>query len=252
MTGGPSQSTEPFSATGGPTGVLVLHGFTGSPVSMRPLAESIANRGYTVELPLLPGHGTSPEDLAETGWGDWSSAADAALESLASRTQQTCVVGLSMGGGLCIWLAERHPELAAAVVVNPLIQPIAAELREGAAALVEAGEAFIDSIGNDIRKEGVDEFGYDKVSIAAAVSLMEGLGGVAADLKKVTCPLLVFTSREDHVVTTDNSTRLVEEASGPTEHIWLEHSYHVATLDHDQALIEAETGRFLDAATAGR
>ncbi len=241
-----------FSASGGPDGVLVLHGFTGSPVSLRPLAESLANRGYTVELPLLPGHGTSPEDLAAKRWADWSGAADEALEALSARCARTAVVGLSMGGGLAVWLAERHPELVAAcAVINPLVLPLARELRDGAAELLAAGVTMMDAIGNDVHRPGVDEYSYDQLPLAAAASLMDGLDDVAADLEKVSCPLLVLTSREDHVVATENSTRLVEAAAGPVEHVWLERSYHVATLDYDADLIEAEVGRFLDAAMGG-
>ena len=243
---------EPFAALGSDHGVLVLHGFTGSPHSLRPLAESLADRGYTVELPLLPGHGTSLEDMVPTRWSDWSGAAEAAYDALQARCADVAVVGLSMGGGLACWLAEHHPEVVALVVVNPLVEPIAAELREGATALLEGGVATIDGVANDIALEGADEFGYAGVPIAAAVSLMEALEDVAASLDAITCPTLVLTSRQDHVVSTDNSVRLVATASGPVEHLWLERSFHVATLDHDAALIEAEAGRFLDAAFDAR
>jgi carboxylesterase len=243
---------EPFSATGGDRGVLVLHGFTGSPHSMRPLAESLADRGYTVELPLLPGHGTAIEDLVPLRWRDWSTAAAASFDALAARCGIVAVVGLSMGGGLACWLAAGHPEAAALVVINPLVHPIAAELRDGARGLLDAGMETIDGVANDIALDGVDEYGYDKLPIAAAMSLMDGLEGVAASLASITCPTLVLTSRQDHTVTTDNSELVVATVAGPVEHVWLEKSYHVATLDFDAALIEAETGRFLDAALGGR
>src|SRR5918998_1676938 len=89
---------EPWSTNGGRHGVLVLHGFTGCPQSMRPLAEAFADEGYTVDLPLLPGHGTSPDDLAATRWSDWSGAAEAVYENLAARCDRVVVAGLSMGG----------------------------------------------------------------------------------------------------------------------------------------------------------
>src|SRR5579863_756488 len=114
---------EPFSASNGPNGVLVLHGFTGNPGSMRSLAEAFADAGFSVDLPLLPGHGTSVEDMLQTSWDDWSSAAEAAYESLAARCDRTLVAGLSMGGTLSLWLASRHPELGGVVVVNPLVEP---------------------------------------------------------------------------------------------------------------------------------
>jgi len=89
---------EPYSFAGGPCGVLVLHGFTGNPVSMRPLAEACAKAGFTVELPRLPGHGTSLEDLMTTGWADWSATALASFDDLAAKCSKVAVVGLSMGG----------------------------------------------------------------------------------------------------------------------------------------------------------
>src|SRR5262249_13233346 len=112
---------EPFAADGGPDGVLVVHGFTGSPQSMRPLAEAFAAAGFTVELPLLPGHGTSVDDMIPTSWADWSGAAEVAYQELASRCRRVIVAGLSMGGTLTVWLAAHHPEIAGIVCVNPAI-----------------------------------------------------------------------------------------------------------------------------------
>jgi carboxylesterase len=239
---------EPFSASGGDLGVVVLHGFTGSPFSMRPIADALANLGYAVELPLLAGHGTAVEDLVAMRWEDWSGAAAAAYDDLAARCRRVAVVGLSMGGGLAAWLAEQRPELAALVLINPLVQPIAKELRDGVKDLVAAGVVTIDGVANDVARPGVDEHGYAAVPIEAAASLMDALEDVAGSLGAITCPTLVLTSRQDHVVTTDNSELVVAKVSGPVEHLWLERSYHVATLDVDAELIESETCRFLDAA----
>src|ERR1700758_4296441 len=94
--------TAAFSAPGGPTGVLVLHGFTGAPSSMRPLAEAFAAAGFAVELPLLPGHGTTPEELAAVTYADWLSCATDALDALDARCERVLVAGLSMGGTLAL------------------------------------------------------------------------------------------------------------------------------------------------------
>src|SRR3954464_14582979 len=109
---------EPFTADGGPHGVLVLHGFTGNPQSMRGLAEAFAAAGYAVELPRLPGHGTSVDDMATTTFADWSAAVERAYDDLAGRCERVVVAGLSMGGTLAAWLAARHPEIAGLVVIN--------------------------------------------------------------------------------------------------------------------------------------
>ncbi len=239
---------EPFSAGGGELGVVVLHGFTGCPHSLRPIAEALANRGYAVELPLLPGHGTAVEDLIPMRWEDWAREAAAAHDALAARCRRVAAVGLSMGGGLAAWLAEQRPELAALVLVNPLVQPIAKELRDGVTDLLAAGAVTIEGVANDIAKPGGDEYGYSTLPIEAAASLMDGLEDVAGALGTITCPTLVLTSRQDHVVSTDNSELVVATVPGRVEHHWLERSYHVATLDFDAELVESETCRFLDAA----
>jgi carboxylesterase len=218
---------------------------------MRPIAEQLANRGYTVELPLLPGHGTAITDLIPTRWEDWSGAAEAAYQDLAARCARVAVVGLSMGGGLTVWLAEHHPEITGIALVNPLVQPIDPELREAGLQLLDAGVEVIDGIGNDIAKDGVNELSYSSTPLAAAASLMDGLEGVAEDLTTISCPVLVLTSRQDHVVTTDNSELVADRVAGTVEHFWLERSYHVATLDFDADVIEAETIRFLETVFEG-
>src|SRR3954452_2557997 len=114
---------EPESLDGGPHGALVLHGFTGNPGSMKGLAHALADAGFAVELPLLPGHGTAIEDMLPTTWADWSVAAEAALERLEARVDGKVVVaGLSMGGSLTAWLGTRRPELAGLVFINAAIE----------------------------------------------------------------------------------------------------------------------------------
>jgi len=237
---------EPFSVSGGRDGVLVLHGFTGNPQSMRPLAEAIANAGYTVELPRLPGHGTTVEDMMTTNWSDWSSASDAAYRELATRCDRVAVVGLSMGGGLTAFVAEEHPDVAALVFINALVKPPVQEMRDGLKGLLDAGMETMESIGSDIKKEGSQEASYNATPLACAASLFDGIEKVWERLDTISAPTLILSSREDHVVSSDNSEDLARIVTGSVEHIWLEHSYHVATLDNDASLVEAHTVRFLD------
>jgi carboxylesterase len=231
---------EPLVAEGSNLGVLVLHGFTGSPASMRSLAEGFAARGYTVEMPLLPGHGTDLADMIPTRWADWYGEADAALGRLFTRCERVAVVGLSMGGGLSLALAEQHRDIAALGLVNPMCQPLVAELREGIDALLESGLEYFDSIGSDIAKQDVSELGYPGTPLEAAKSLSFAMETVHADLSNIVAPTLVLTSRQDHVVPPDTAAAIVERVSGPVRQVLLENSYHVATMDFDQALVEAE------------
>ncbi len=235
---------EPFSASNGPNGVLVLHGFTGNPQSMRPLAEAFADAGFSVELPLLPGHGTSIEDMLATRWADWSGAAERAYSELAARCDKVAVAGLSMGGTLTLMLAERHREIAGIVLVNPLVEKGANSFLDSLRQMLAEGIDRIPGIGSDIAKPNTVEAAYEGTPIAPLLSLMEGTGEVQAGLGSVCCPVLLLSSRQDHVVPTTSGDAVVAGVSGPVERVFLEASYHVATLDYDQAEIEERAVQF--------
>jgi carboxylesterase len=238
------QGAEPWSADGGPHGALVLHGFTGNPFSLRPVAEALAATGLTVDLPLLPGHGTSLEDMVPTRWADWSGAADDAYRSLAERCDSVLVAGLSMGGALTCWLAEQHPEIAGIAVVNPLIDPPPEEYRDLIRQLLADGMETADGIGSDIAREGVEERSYPGSPLAAALSLFEGVDVVHAGLADIRCPTLLLSSREDHVVDPVSGDVLAASVSGPLERVFLERSFHVATLDWDAPVVEERITAF--------
>jgi len=221
----------------------VLHGFTGSPASVRGVAEALAHAGLAVELPVLPGHGTTVEDLARTRWSHWAAAAEAAYLSLAERCEEVAVVGLSMGGSLACWLAEHHP-VAGLVLVNPLVEPDEG-LRAAGLELLAGGTAVASGIGSDIAKPGVRDESYDATPIEAGLSLLEAVGQVGADLAKIHCPVLLFSSRQDHVVAPSNGDRVASSVGGELERVWLERSYHVATLDFDRELVEERTVAFV-------
>jgi carboxylesterase len=241
---------EPLSRPGGEDGVLVLHGFTGNPQSLRPLAEAFAAAGYSVELPLLPGHGTAVQDMIPTRFPHWAAAADEAYDRLAARCRRVAVAGLSMGGTLACHLAQRRPEIAALVLVNPMIDPPAQSFRDVLRGLAASGVEVAPGVGSDIAKEGAVELAYPGSPVRAALSLFEGVDEVAANLAAISCPVLLFSSRNDHVVPSASGDVLAGGVSGPVERIWLERSYHVATLDHDAALVEDRAVSFLAEAFA--
>lgn len=234
---------ESWTVSAGSNGVLLLHGFTGNPSSMRPLAEGFAGAGYSVSLPRLPGHGTSVEDMMTTSWADWSTAALDAYDELASQCERVVVVGLSMGGGLAALVAERRP-VAGVVLINPLVRAPGEEMVRGVNELLAAGLETVDAIGSDIKKEGAVELSYSQTPLGCVASLFAGIVEVGDNLEAITAPCLLLTSREDHVVTSDNGDAVAERVGGPRERVWLENSYHVATLDHDQELVESHALAF--------
>ena len=237
---------EPFSVAGGPIGVVVLHGFTGTPQSMRPLATALAAAGFSVELPLLPGHGTSVADMVSTRWPDWSSVAEAAYGELAGRCDRVFAAGLSMGGTLAIWLAERHPDIAGIIAVNPLVDPPSSSFRDMLSGMLEEGAVSVPAIGSDIAMQGAPESAYDASPIEPMLSMFDGVDEIAARLGEVRCPVLLLSSRTDHVVPSESGDLLAARAPGPVERVWLERSFHVATRDHDAPELEARAVAFVN------
>jgi len=228
---------KPASFPNGPTGVLVLHGFTGSPQSVRALAVRFAEAGHSVELPLLPGHGTTIEDLVPTRFDDWYQAAAAAYADLDARCKRVVIVGLSMGGTLATLLAVEH-EPAALVLINPQVAPPPETVVEVVQGLADEGVATIPAIGGDIAKENTEELAYAATPVLALLSFIERCQSLVGELSRVTCPVLLFTSPQDHVVDPVSSDVLAAGVSASVERVTLERSFHVATLDHDAKLIE--------------
>ncbi len=240
---------EPWSADGGPHGALVLHGFTGNCSGMRPVAEALHAAGFAVEMPLLPGHGTTVEDLLPTGFDDWYAAADAALERLADRVDRVVVAGLSMGGALTCVLAVEHPELAGIACINPATQ-VNDEIRTTVETMLASGSDYIPPVGSDIALEGVTESAYEATPVPPLLTMFDAADEFAARLDKITCPTLVLTSRQDHVVPPSDSEFLVSQVAGPVEHVWLERSYHVATIDLDGPEVARRIVEFAQRVTA--
>lgn len=244
------RGAEPYSAAGGRTGVLLLHGFTGSPFSMRRTAERLAARGLSVEAPLLPGHGTAVEDLLPLGWDDWSAAADAAFVDLSGRCAKVAVVGHSMGGTLACWLAERHGAVRGLAVVNPLVQPPADDLRAGARELLESGTEIWKGDPPDTADPSAVFPTYDGTPLAPLLSLCQGAEEVALVLGQISCPVLLLSSRVDHVVPPENGDLLAASVSGTCERVWLERSYHNAMLDFDHEEVETRIEAFCASVTS--
>jgi carboxylesterase len=241
---------EPFDFPGNETGILVCHGFTGSPQSMHPLGEALHQAGYTVLGPLLPGHGTSPEDMAATGARDWIAGVEAALTALKTRCSRVFMTGLSMGGTLTLYMAGQYPDAFAGIIpINAVVRFESPDL--AGLAYAPGAPLLIPGIGSDIKKPGAVELAYPAVPVPCIAEIHALAAVTYALLPRIVAPTLILTSREDHVVPPVNGRLIASAVAAPRiEQVALEESYHVATLDNDLPKIIAETLRFISEVTA--
>lgn len=251
-----SSSTAPLTIAARPeltdgrrVGVLLSHGFTGSPASMRPWGEHLGSLGYGVAVPLLPGHGTTWQELNRHRWEDWYAAIGAAFDTLRAEHDEVVVGGLSMGGALALRLAADRPdEVAGVMVVNPALATRRLDVR-----LLPVLKHVVPSfpaIADDIKKAGVTETAYTRTPLKAIHSFIRSWPGLIADLPRVTAPLLYFRSPEDHVVDGSTEPIVLERVSSPdVTRIELPESYHVATLDNDAPTIFEQSAAFLSRVT---
>lgn len=218
-------------------GVIFVHGFTGSPISMRPWADYFHDRGYSVSVPLLPGHGTDPVDLNRVKWEEWPSKVEAELEWMHSQGMTVFIFGLSMGGGTTLNVALKHSSsLAGIVLVNPMIH--VKFVPHQVAWLISRFQKMRDSVGDDIKMPGVTEHGYDSLPAVGVYQLLKMLSYTRKRLHDVTAPLMLFHSKDDHTLPVSN-TEIIMKGVGsvPKQRIELVNSYHVATLDYDKEII---------------
>lgn len=216
-------------------GALCIHGFTGSPSSMRGVAEAFAAAGYHVELPRLPGHGTAVSDMVPTRWAHWTGEVEAAYQRLSQRCDRVVVAGLSMGGSLTLWTALQHPDVSGIVCINPAAQPQAPEVIEMVEEMLAGGMEMMPGIGSDIADPDVVEVAYTETPLRPLLSLVQdGVTPMLDRYATTSVPMLLITSRNDHVVDPIQSDQLAEQWGGPVERILLDRSYHVATQDYDK------------------
>jgi carboxylesterase len=236
VSGPPIQpGAEPFRLGAGPTGVVMIHGFTGSPASMRPLGDWFAAQGLAALGVRLPGHGTNPADLATARWTDWVDEADARLTEAVAGHERVVLFAQSMGAAVALLLAARRPkDVAGLALSNPYVH-------DRRLMLVPVGRLFIPSVkgvGSDIKKPGAREVAYDRIPSRALSSLRELLKAADRDLPRVTAPLVLFRSGEDHVIPKGNARRVLDRVGSTRKDLVpCPNSYHVISLDNDAPMV---------------
>lgn len=237
----------PFAFDRGPVGCLLLHGFTGTPSEMRPVGERLAERGYTVRAPLLPGHGTRVEALRDTTWEDWFGEALRSWDELGSRTSARGVVGLSMGALLALHLAHERPgEVRAVAALAPALE--LASQRSAEIALwarwlppLPRRIAIMPKRGSKLPGAGRLTPAYDEIPLRALASMIGLQRRVRAELPTIGAPALVLQGGRDDTVSS-RSAAVVEAALGSSVKslVRFEESGHILTEDVDaDAVLEA-------------
>lgn len=224
-----------------------MHGLTSSPQMVRPVADRLAEQGYAVSAPLLPGHGTTWQDMATTRYADWLAAVVTALEDLREGHRTVVAFGVSMGGALITDVAARRPELVdGLVLVNPAFA--ADDWRLKVIPWAKHVVPAVQGIGDDIRREGPPrELAYAWTPLKAFDSFVEQWPRLVQELPQVQQPVLLVRSRHDHVVPPISAeVFLTKVGSDDVTVTWLEESAHVAPLDHDAAELIEGTLEFVD------
>jgi carboxylesterase len=216
---------------------------------MRPWGEFLHSKGYTVRVPLLPGHGTQPEDLNKVKWQEWPAKVEFELSELRKTCDVIFLVGLSMGGGTVLNVAASiNNELAGLILVNPMIhvKGVPVEL----AFFLSRFQKMRTSVGDDIKRPGITEWGYDALPTRGIHQLLKMLRITRGNLGKITVPVQLFHSVEDHTLPVTNTEIILSEIGSTNKsRIELVNSYHVATMDYDQELIFQNSLTFIEANT---
>ena len=253
ISGAPAGLLEDFQAAGdkknGHIGIVLVHGFTGSPAAMRPWAEFLNARGYSVRVPRLPGHATTPSDLNEVQWQQWPEKVRSEILELQKHCSYIFVAGLSMGGGTTLNIAANYgDELSGIILVNPMIhvKGISPPLAFAISRVIKFGK----SVGNDIKRKGVTEYSYDKLPYRGIYQLLTMLKLTRAALPGIKVPMQLFHSVDDHTLPVSNTEIIMREiGSASKSRIELINSFHVATIDYDADLIYENSLRFIESLT---
>ncbi len=240
-----------FYLPGGPLGVLLLHGYTGAPTEMRRLGEYLHSRGMTVSAPLLPGHGTTIEEMNRCRWRDWTGCAEQALAELHGRCARVFVGGLSMGTLLTLYLAAQHLDPSGALLYSPALRvadrrlalaPLAKYLVRSLPKGANADQDLTDPMAQE------HLWSYEENPVAAAAELLALRRQVERLLPQVSCPLLIVYSTHDPTIRPDSAQVIYDRVSTPAADkmlLTLHNSGHNLLVDSEWQFVAGQTARFI-------
>lgn len=212
------RSAQPVYREGGPVACLLIHGFAGSPAEIRPLVDYLADEGLTVAAPVLPGHGTSPEDLRRTRFPMWIRAAEAELSALRQRCRTVHVIGFSMGGLIALYLAAHHQVASVTTLAAPV------KLNDWRQILVPLGKYLLPYYQSRISNPEIAaqlESNYERIPTDAIHSMLRLARRVRSDLPRITAPVLALQGDRDRWVAPDSAAYIVERVASRSRRLTL-------------------------------
>jgi len=229
----------------GRQGCLLLHGFSGSPLEMVPMAETLAEEGWTVAVAELAGH-ASPAALARVHWHDWITSAEDAYRALTDRCEGVAVAGLSMGGAVALALASTLQPAAVVAISTPVrLKRLLAGASRLASRLLPYAPVVV-KLGPRVREMRPYRSPTRRIPLRATAEVEHLLDAMRAALPRVRAPLLIAQGRRDWVIPRESAREIASlAAQAEPQVLWLPRSGHVATLDRDRELLFREVKAFL-------
>ncbi len=239
----PHLEGEPFFWPAGPDGVFLVHGFTATTAEVRLVAKALHARGYTVAGPLLPGHGTSPEDMNRYRWQDWYATVEKAYLELQARCQRVIVGGESTGGVLALRLAALHPEITAVLSYATALR---LTLRRQDVLKMRLIAPFVPYVSKGPSTDDNPWQGYRVNPLKAALQLLRLQRETRRLLPDVRQPILIMQGKKDHTVAASAPQEIYDGVRSAVKELhWMEHSGHCVMIDQEWEAVTQLTLKFL-------
>jgi carboxylesterase len=229
----PHLDPSPFFFEGGPSGVLLLHGFTATPVEMKLIGQFLSERGYTVSGPLLPGHGTSVDEINACSWCDWVKHAERGYAELTERCERVFVGGESLGGLLSLYLGSTHHEIAGLILYAPAVRIASPFIH-----LSPLFKYLVKRLPKRRPENDPDSVvnqrwsGYTVDPVPAVAQVLPLQREVRRRLRLIEQPIIVFQGRLDTTLKHSGAEEVLATVqSADKELVWLEGSSHCIVLD---------------------
>jgi carboxylesterase len=256
-------SREVIDLPGGPSGVVLIHGLTGSPFELKYLATQLNRAGFTVKVPCLAGHGGDIEELKQTTWQDWYGTVRATISELRSSCREVFTAGLCMGAVLAIHAAKEYGSYVKAVAALSTTFKFDGWSLPWYSFLMPLNhytplrywysypETEPYGIKNERLRRSVarglkdNSLAYDCVPGLSMYQLHKLAGVVREELPAVTTPTLIIHSQEDDTASLNNAL-LVERRIGARDvrKVVLDNCYHMITIDNQRELVAQEVTAF--------